>query len=122
MSAMAHERSWLLDPSLLKLVHQCRRLIHSEFGVKLHLTEAQLGQRLASYVEQSRSDHLARTWAQLQDRVPDLQPQAAEEPPKRMYRGQAIAEPEPRPATAETGGGDAPPRRSKVIYRGQVVG
>ncbi len=32
MATRLSERSWLFDPSLLKLVHQCRRLIQSEFG------------------------------------------------------------------------------------------
>ncbi|MDX1635307.1 MAG: hypothetical protein R3280_11760 [Marinobacter sp.] len=121
MATLAPERSWLLDPNLLKLVHQCRRLIHSEFGVKLHLTEEHLAQRLATYAEQSRSSHLANTWATLKERVPALSPQAEGESPKRMYRGQPIADDDTgRPAPAD--GGEGPARQKKIIYRGQVVG
>ena len=123
MSTMASERSWLLNPGLLKLVHQCRRLIQSEFGVKLHLTEDRLEYRLAEYASKTRSSHLLRTWEALRPQIPNLElemPAAEEttgsegEKPKRMYRGQPIAD-EKRP------GDEAPAQRKKIIYRGQVV-
>lgn len=126
MTSLASERSWLLDPGLLKLVHQCRRLIRSEFGVKLHLTEEHLEQQLAEYAGKTRSSHLSRTWEALKEQVPQLS--SAEEtgedsgPSKRMYRGQEIVD-ESRPADA--GGTPAtgePPRKKRVIYRGQVIG
>ena len=60
MTSLASERSWLLDPSVLKLVHQCRRLIHTEFGVKLHLTEEHLDQQLAEYARKTRSTQLIK--------------------------------------------------------------
>ncbi|MBW4935522.1 hypothetical protein [Marinobacter sp. F4206] len=124
MTSMASERSWLLDPGLLKLVHQCRRLIRSEFGVKLHLTEEHLEQQLAEYASKTRSSHLTRTWEALQEKVPQLAlASEAEDVPKRMYRGQEIAE-DSRPAveasSAETEANQA--RKKKVIYRGQVIG
>ncbi|MDK8465554.1 hypothetical protein [Marinobacter sp. SS13-12] len=114
MTFLASQRSWLLDPGLLKLVHQCRRLIHTEFGVKLHLTEEHLEQQLADYARKTRSSQLTRTWAALTEQVPQLrmaEPEEDEEGDKRTYRGQAPVEEEtPRP------------QRSKRIYRGQVVG
>ncbi|WP_166269714.1 hypothetical protein [Marinobacter caseinilyticus] len=121
MTTKAPERSWLLDPNLLKLVHQCRRLIRSEFGVKLHLTEDDLAARLATYAEQSRSPHLANTWQALKDKVPSLA--ALEDSAKRNYRGQVIADPEPpqQGEHAEAADGDATKGRKKVIYRGQVI-
>lgn len=97
MTFLASQRSWLLDPGLLKLVHQCRRLIHTEFGVKLHLTEEHLEQQLADYARKTRSSQLARTWTTLTEQVPQLRDVEPEEE-------------EPRP------------ERSKRIYRGQVVG
>ncbi|MCM0614326.1 hypothetical protein KFJ24_17690 [Marinobacter sediminum] len=126
MTSLVSERSWLLDPGLLKLVHQCRRLIRSEFGVKLHLTEENLEQQLAEYASKTRSSHLMRTWATLQEKVPQLSVQTeragSEEAPKRMYRGQEIAE-DTRPVTANSEESEEdPPRKKKVIYRGQVVG
>lgn len=124
MTSMASERSWLLDPGLLKLVHQCRRLIRSEFGVKLHLTEEHLEQQLAEYASKTRSSHLTRTWEALQEKVPQLSAASgSEDVPKRMYRGQEIAE-DSKPA-AEASSEDAEteqPRKKKVIYRGQVIG
>lgn len=127
MNTLASEREWLLNPSLLKLVHQCRRLIHSEFGVKLHLTEQHLEQQLADYASKSRSSHLVRTWEALKAQVPQLQWDSGStedgENPKRMYRGQAIAD--DRPAKAIEGGvenGGMPTRKKQVIYRGQVIG
>lgn len=121
MTSLASERSWLLDPGLLKLVHQCRRLIRSEFGVKLHLTEEHLEQQLAEYASKTRSSHLTRTWETLQEKVPQLCIDIGETP-KRTYRGQEIAE-DTRPTTTE---GEASEenqaRKKKVIYRGQVVG
>lgn len=123
MATLAPERSWLLDPNLLKLVHQCRRLIRSEFGVKLHLTEEHLAKRLATYAEQSRSAHLANTWATLKERVPALSPEQ-DEPAKRMYRGQAIADADTgRPASSNSSPGEENlARQKKIIYRGQVIG
>ena len=127
MSTLASERSWLLNPGLLKLVHQCRRLIHSEFGVKLHLTEEHLEQRLAEYASKTRSSHLIRTWEALAPQIPNLSlPEKDEkesDTPKRMYRGQAIAEPEaPKHEKADSSEAEPSPLKKKVIYRGQVVG
>ena len=126
MTSLASERSWLLDPGLLKLVHQCRRLIHSEFGVKLHLTEEHLEQQLADYAHKTRSSHLTRTWEALRAQVPQL-PEAsiapeADQPQKRMYRGQEIVEDDRPVKQTEAFGEETSPRKKKVIYRGQVIG
>jgi len=125
MTSLASQRSWLLDPGLLKLVHQCRRLIHTEFGVKLHLTEEHLEEQLADYARKTRSTQLTRTWKTLVERVPQLDIAAPEaegaEHGKRTYRGQVI--PDDRPGgDSPTAEGEPQPRRTKVIYRGQVVG
>ncbi|KMQ73411.1 hypothetical protein [Marinobacter subterrani] len=124
MTSLASERSWLLDPSVLKLVHQCRRLIQTEFGVKLHLTEERLAQQLADYARKSRSSHLARTWQSLKDQVPQLniEPEEEDDGLKRTYRGQVIADAPPVSANDYEEGEPHPPRKTKVIYRGQVVG
>ncbi len=92
MTSLASERSWLLDPSVLKLVHQCRRLIHTEFGVKLHLTEEHLEQQLADYARKTRSSQLTRTWETLKEQVPQLniEPEEEDDGFKRNYRGQVI--------------------------------
>lgn len=125
MTSLASERSWLLDPGLLKLVHQCRRMIHTEFGVKLHLTEEHLEQRLADYASKTRSNQLIRTWETLKERVPHLAIADPEndnsEGAKRTYRGQAITE-ESKDKNSHQEREEARPRRTKVIYRGQVVG
>ncbi|AXS85336.1 hypothetical protein NLK58_15730 [Marinobacter metalliresistant] len=124
MTSLASERSWLLDPGLLKLVHQCRRLIHSEFGVKLHLTEEHLEQQLADYARKTRSSHLIRTWETLKQQVPQLniEPEEEDNGLKRTYRGQVIADAPPVTANENGEGESHPPRKKKVIYRGQVVG
>jgi hypothetical protein len=125
---MASERSWLLNPGLLKLVHQCRRLIQSEFGVKLHLTEDHLERRLAEFAGKTRSSHLVKTWETLAPQIPHLEMPAAEDPadedkrksqPRRMYRGQPVDEPEP--AAPANAGEPAPARKKTIVYRGQVV-
>ncbi|KEF30283.1 hypothetical protein D777_03459 [Marinobacter nitratireducens] len=127
MTSLASERSWLLDPGLLKLVHQCRRLIHTEFGVKLHLTEEHLEKQLASYASKTRSSHLVRTWESLKEQVPQLKLEEettegeVEDTPKRMYRGQVIAESEPETKAAAPTPEELA-RKKKVIYRGQVIG
>lgn len=126
MTYLASERSWLMNPGLLKLVHQCRRLIQSEFGVKLHLTEEHLEQQLAEYASKTRSSHLIRTWETLRPQIPNLALQETEEnhpdTGKRMYRGQEIAEePAKAPGTGSpTETGQA--RKKKMIYRGQAIG
>lgn len=126
MTYLASERSWLMNPGLLKLVHQCRRLIQSEFGVKLHLTEEHLEQQLAEYASKTRSSHLIRTWETLRPQIPNLALQETGEhrpdTAKRMYRGQEIAE---EPATAPGAGSPSEAgqaRKKKMIYRGQVIG
>ncbi|PCM43309.1 hypothetical protein [Marinobacter sp. ANT_B65] len=120
MNSLTSERNWLFDPSLLKLAYQCRRLIQSEFGVKLHLDEADLGQHLADYAGKTRSRDLAHTWETLKQKVPELS--AMEEDPGptlRMYRGQPIFE-----DRGERKGGDSgeEARNRKMVYRGQMVG
>ncbi len=125
MTSLASQRSWLLDPGLLKLVHQCRRLIHTEFGVKLHLTEEHLEQQLADYARKTRSSQLTRTWATLTEQVPQLriaEPPVDEDGVRRNNRGQIIAE--DRKVERETDAGEETPQpqKSRRIYRGQVVG
>ncbi|MDF0749940.1 hypothetical protein NLU14_06825 [Marinobacter sp. 71-i] len=124
MTSLASERSWIMNPSLLKLVHQCRRLIQSEFGVKLHLTEEHLEQQLADYASKSRSNHLISTWEALKPQIPNLVHNEDDEQDstKRTYRGQVIAEETSRGhnGTSETEAEQA--RKKKVIYRGQVIG
>lgn len=125
MTSLAPERSWLLNPGLLKLVHQCRRLIQSEFGVKLHLTEEHLEQQLADYARKTRSTHLIRTWETLKDQVPQLGAEDEEginAGARRTYRGQIIPD-DALPERDRSGESvEAPPRKTRVIYRGQVVG
>lgn len=131
MSTMASERSWLLNPGPLKLFNQCRRLIQSEFGVKLRTTDEELEHRLAEYAGKTRSSQLAKIWESLKPQIPTLEMPAEEdhdqstaEKPKRMYRGQVIAD-EPAaktPAQESIPASEQPePQKSKVIYRGQVV-
>lgn len=124
MTSLASERSWLLDPSVLKLVHQCRRLIQTEFGVKLHLTDGHLEQQLAEYAGKTRSSHLIRIWETLKQQVPQLniEPDTDDDGLKRTYRGQVIADAPAASSAPEANEAFHPPRKTKVIYRGQVVG
>ncbi|MDX1755129.1 MAG: hypothetical protein R3175_03630 [Marinobacter sp.] len=123
MTSMPAERSWLLDPSRLKLVHQCRRLIHTEFGVKLHLTDDALTEKLADFAGRSRSSQLQRTWSQLKEAIPGYQsPPATEEPTRRVYRGQVVAEESNKESASSRSGEEAAAPKRQVIYRGQVVG
>lgn len=119
MMTLAPERSWLLDRGLLKLVHQCRRLILAEFGVKLHLTDDDLETRLATYARQSRSSHLTRTWEELIDQVPEL---ASEEEStasdEKLYRGQAVVE---QPETAEAAASGNEGKMRTITYRGRKM-
>jgi len=125
MTSLASERSWLMNPGLLKLVHQCRRLIQSEFGVKLHLTEEHLEQHLADYASKTRSNHLIRTWEELKPQIPNLDLQdddSRQDDGRRYYRGQEIAEETSRGSSASSETDAELARKKKVIYRGQVIG
>lgn len=126
MNTLSNQRSWLLDRDLLKLVHQCRRLIHTEFGVRLHLTEEHLEQRIAEYAARSRSGQLRHTWETLRSRVPELNTETehASGTAKRIYRGQVIEETEVKKGREpeDRGPEEAPRRKKKVIYRGHEVG
>jgi hypothetical protein len=117
MTSLSPERSWLLDRNLLKLVYQCRRLIRSEFGVQLHLTEEHLGQRLADYASRSSCQALVDTWESLLAQVPELV-MKTEGHASKMYRGMEIINDTP---AAKIAGADRP-RKKKIIYRGQVPG
>lgn len=124
MTSLVSERSWLMDPRLLKLVHQCRRLIRAEFGIKLHLTEEHLEQQLADFAGKTRSNDLAQTWETLKPHIPALATEGSglkkADDSKRMYRGQAIADtPAGKTGRSEE---ESQPRRTKVIYRGQLIG
>lgn len=120
MTSQISRENWLLNPELLKLVRECRRQVQSEFGVKLHLTETRLPEKLAHFSGQSRSKHLPRIWSAITDKVPELLMPACEKSPKRMYRGQEVVV--DAPATqAKTESKTPRPRRTKVIYRGQEV-
>ena len=110
MTFLASERSWLMNPGLLKLVHQCRRLIQSEFGVKLHLTEEHLER------------HLIHTWEILRPQIPHLDLHDETDNAKRMYRGQEIAEETSRGDSSASETEAERTRKKKVIYRGQVIG
>src|SRR5690554_5211726 len=91
MNSATIARNWLFDPSLLNLVHQCGRLIQSEFGVKLHLNEADLAEHLAEYAAKTRSTHLVHTWEALEQRMHELSAETEEESvAPRMYRGQVV--------------------------------
>ena len=122
MISLASERSWLMNPGLLKLVHQCRRLIQSEFGVKLHLTEEHLEQHLADYASKTRSAHLIRTWETLKPQIPNLVLHDDTDNEKRLYRGQEIAEETSRGDSSASETEAERTRKKKVIYRGQVIG
>lgn len=122
MTFLASERSWLMNPGLLKLVHQCRRLIQSEFGVKLHLTEEHLERHLADYASKTRSAHLIHTWEILRPQIPHLDLHDETDNAKRMYRGQEIAEETSRGDSSASETEAERARKKKVIYRGQVIG
>lgn len=121
MTFLASERSWLMNPGLLKLVHQCRRLIQSEFGVKLHLTEEHLERHLADYASKTRSAHLIHTWEILRPQIPHLDLHDDTDNAKRMYR-QEIAEETSRGDSSASETEAERTRKKKVIYRGQVIG
>lgn len=121
MTSLTSERSWLLDRNLLKLVYQCRRLISSEFGVRLHLTEEHLEQQLADYAGKSQSRQLVDTWECLRGQVPELG-MKTEKHSRKMYRGQAVIDDTPAARIAEAGQEEGLPRKKKIIYRGQVIG
>ncbi|MGP4842854.1 hypothetical protein ACTXGQ_01880 [Marinobacter sp. 1Y8] len=126
MMTLAPERSWLLDRGLLKLVHQCRRLILAEFGIKVHLTDEHLQSHLAAYAEKSRSPQLSDAWEELreklQDNGEDREPPAAS--PRKMYRGQPVESDKPVSAGISSEGehrASASGRTRTITYRGQTI-
>lgn len=121
MTTLLSERSWLLDRHNLKLVQQCCRLIESEFGVRLHLTEEHLEQKLAAYARKTQNTQLHHIWECLLTQVPDLE-EKTEEHPKKLYRGQVVADDRPKAQEREAGQEAHPPRKKQIIYRGQVIG
>ncbi|MAA66416.1 MAG: hypothetical protein CL581_16795 [Alteromonadaceae bacterium] len=126
MMTLAAERSWLLDRGLLKLVHQCRRLILAEFGIKVHLTDEHLQSQLAAYAKKSRSPQLSNVWEELREKLQNngetQEPQTTV--PRKMYRGQPVESNEPGHAGIhdERGQEDSASGRTRTItYRGQTI-
>ena len=115
--------AWLMDYRILRLVHQCRRLILSEFGEKLHLNDEALREQLDTYAGRTRCAGLQRVHAELQGALTEAQdPDEAPAPDpgvgtRRLYRGQPVHV-EEKPSTDDQTE-DAPKRR--VVYRGSVV-
>lgn len=109
------DKSWLLDHRIIPQINHCRRLIQAEFGVRLHLTDENLTQRLAEFTARSRSGKLQTLWQELTAAIPEAMPHKE---PVRLYRGQPIAEDVPtRSPEAPTG----PPHKKQVIYRGRRI-
>ncbi|WP_372958601.1 hypothetical protein [Marinobacter sp.] len=117
MASLASDQSWLLNPSIIKQVHQCRRLIQLEFGIKVHLTEEDLVHQLEHFADQSRSTTLPRVWSALKQSVPALAEQVrhSRESTHKMYRGQPVLPEGP------AGSPDSASTPRTVIYRGRVV-
>ena len=112
---------------ILRLVNQCRRLIASEFGKKLHLNDPDLRLQLAGYVGHSRSIGLQRVYAELRlalielegpDELLTAQPEVSERP-QRMYRGRPVAAPAAAPAPERRT--ESTRSSSTRVYRGQSV-
>lgn len=116
---------WLMHYQILRLVNQCRRLILSEFGKKLHLNDAGLREQLASYVGHSRSMGLQRVYAELRLALIELEgPDELIAPSpapvartQRMYRGRPVYVEDKPASTGETD--DV--RTGKLVYRGCVA-
>ncbi|PAV25930.1 hypothetical protein CF392_08480 [Tamilnaduibacter salinus] len=117
------DRTWLMDHSLLRLVHQCRRLIQSEFGVKLHLTDDDLEHRLAQYARQSRSRQLQQLWERLLEARPTLNDHSTDgdERPHRVYRGRVMPEPEETTAESPANNEVDSARTRTITYRGRKI-
>ncbi|MCH8543648.1 MAG: hypothetical protein LAT61_08765 [Alcanivorax sp.] len=137
------DTNWLMQYRLLRLVNQCRRLIQSEFGVRLTLTNDDLRAELATYAGKTRNQSLQRVYAELRLALiefegPDpLLATPAAPSNQRRYRGQVmhtadeIAEedglPSMAPPAAE-GASEGPSEKTpatkthyKRMYRGRVV-
>lgn len=116
---------WLMHYQILRLVNQCRRLIASEFGKKLHLNDDHLREQLAGYVGHSRSIGLQRVYAELRLALIDLEGPdeliTPEEPAptqaRRMYRGQPVYVDE-KPVSSDKAD---KARAKQIVYRGCVA-
>lgn len=129
----AKDTNWLMQYRLLRLVNQCRRLIQSEFGVKLHLTDNDLRERLAELAGRSRAQSLQRVYAELRLALIDFEGPdnllvtPPPTPQQKRYRGQlmhdGIEEEDglPRMATEEPPPMAAADKRHTRVYRGRVI-
>ena len=133
------DTNWLMQYRLLRLVNQCRRLIQSEFGVRLTLTDENLRVELAAYAGRTRTQALQRVYAELRLALiefegPDpllVTPVAT--PNQRRYRGQVMHTEEEEteedglpslaPVAELTGAAEASHNKThyKRMYRGRVV-
>jgi hypothetical protein len=122
------DSNWLMQYRILRLVNQCRRLIQSEFGEKLHLTDDTLREMLAQFAGRSRNQALQRVYAELRLALIDLEgPDELVSAPaapagQRRYRGQVIPDapkaPTPEPAASSVE--SAARTGVTLVYRGQV--
>tara|TARA_B100000614_G_scaffold185843_1_gene166646 strand:- start:19703 stop:20086 length:384 start_codon:yes stop_codon:yes gene_type:complete len=126
MSGGGINAHWLMHYRVVTLVNQCRRLIRDEFGARLSLTDPDLRESLGAYAERSASGELKRLMARINEEAgepehkPETEaaPDTAARPPRRMYRGRPLPEPETPPAA---GPDDGPTSDKPVIYRGRRV-
>lgn len=138
-----HDTNWLMQYRLLRLVNQCRRLIQSEFGVRLHLTDADLRERLSEFAGRTRTQSLQRVYAELRLALIDFEgPDTllVTPPPtvhQKRYRGQLLDDGKPEdggssvaestPATRTTPETLTPNEEKKNtgkpqrIYRGRII-
>lgn len=109
-----------LSKEMIDLLQQLRKRLRSEFGVDLKLSQDDIVPRILQLVETSKDQKTLLLFADLEDMMGvSLREKAAEpsEPvttasaPKRIYRGQVVADPVPQAQSQVT----------KRIYRGQVV-
>lgn len=112
-----------LSKEMIDLLQQLRKRLRSEFGVDLKLSQDDIVPRILELVENSKDQKTLLLFADLEDmmgvslREKTSEPEApakatSDSAPKRIYRGQVVADPTPQVAQSQV---------TKRIYRGQVV-
>ena len=59
------DKTWLLNPSAIRVAKKCIQCVQDELGVKLKLSHPEFMQMLHEYVELTDSDELGQTYSEL---------------------------------------------------------
>lgn len=120
-SVPARGCTMIYNRQTIALLMRLCKLISGEFGVRLHLDDPQIISKLRGLLAGGGSPEVITVWRSVLEQVGEEELPTPVAAPHRVYRGQAVPEPERSLAAPEAAAPAAERPRSVRIYRGQIV-